>query len=71
MSGRRIAWVAWRITDAGAVETRITLEGPDGLERDEAELASLEAAAERFGESFREVAERVLATGSRSGRWRP
>lgn len=66
-----MAWVAWRLTDAGAIEARITAEGPDGLEHEEAELASLEAAAERFGDGFRELVERVVASGSRSGRWRP
>lgn len=71
MSDRRISWVAWRVEDAGGVRTTVTFEGPGGLEREERAFESLETAAERFGPGFLEVARKVVASGSRSGRWRP
>lgn len=70
----RISWAAWRVADDGRVEVVATLvpagEGA-GPERERREYATLEAAAEELGGSFREVVERVLAEGRRRGRWRP
>ena len=71
MTGRRISWVAWQIGDAGGVRALVTFEGPGGIEREELAFESLEAAADRFGPGFLDVAGEVVASGSRSGRWRP
>lgn len=64
-------WAAWRVADDGAIETVLTVEGEDGLERRRRDFPTLEAAARVLGEGFREVVETVLAEGRRQGRWRP
>lgn len=71
MTGRRISWVAWRIGEAGGVRALVTFEGPGGTEREELAFETLEEAADRLGPGFLEVARKVVASGSRSGRWRP
>lgn len=68
-----IIWLAWRIGEDGSVQTVVTLEGEEKDEhpRERRDFDSLEAAEEALGPGFREVAEKVLETGRRAGRWRP
>ena len=66
-----LIWLKWRAEDDGSlliVETR-ERDGETVRERRDAE--SLDAAAERYGDGFRDLVETVLESGSRQGRYRP
>lgn len=69
--GRPIRWGAWRVEEDGAVRVMLVREGASGPEREKVRFAGLEEAADRLGGSFRDVVQRAIAEGHRSGRWRP
>lgn len=66
-----LVWLAWRVTEGGEVQTRMTRRRDDELVRVARDYDSLEEAAAELGPAFREVVERVLGEGTRRGRWRP
>lgn len=66
-----LIWLKWRVDDDGSLRI-VEIRERDGEvvgERRDAE--SLDAAADRYGEEFRELVNRVVASGSRQGRYRP
>lgn len=67
----RLVWAAWRVAEDGTIRVSATLEVDDGHRREQWDYATLEAAAEELGKSFRQVVERALGEGHRQGRWRP
>lgn len=67
----RLVWLKWRVREDGTVQIVETRERDGELVREAREDDSVEAAAERYGEEFRELVEEVLESGSRQGRYRP
>lgn len=67
----RLLWLKWRVRGDGAVQVVETRDRDGELVREERQDESLETAAERYGEDFRELVEKVLESGSRQGRYRP
>ncbi len=68
-----IIWAKWRVTRDGSVEVVATYEADadEGYTRREHTYASVDAAADALGPSFRDVVTRSIDAGARSGRWRP
>lgn len=66
-----LIWMAWKVAEDGSIVAVATLRDDEGHLKERWEFDSLEEAADALGEGFRDVAERVLETGRRSGRWRP
>lgn len=66
-----LVWLAWRVTESGEVQTRMTRRRDGELVRVARDYDSLDEATAELGPGFREVVERVLEEGARRGRWRP
>lgn len=66
-----LIWLKWRVTGDGSVEIVETRERDGELVRERRDAPSLDDAAARYGEGFREIVEKVLESGSRQGRYRP
>lgn len=66
-----VAWVAWRVTRRGEVETLVARGTGSAARRDQERFGTLEEAEARFGPGFGDVIRKALAAGSRAGRWRP
>lgn len=67
----RLVWLKWRVREDGTVQVIETRERDGELVREGREDDSLEEAAARYGDEFRELVETVLESGSRQGRYRP
>lgn len=67
----QLIWLKWRAREDGTLQVVETRERDGELVREPREEESLEAAAARYGEDFRELVEEVLESGSRQGRYRP
>lgn len=67
----KLIWLKWRVTEEGQVEIVETRDTDEGYRRRRNDAGSVDEAAARYGEAFREVVEKVLESGSRKGRFRP
>lgn len=66
-----LIWLKWRAADDGGLKIVETREVDGETVRGRRDADSLDDAASRYGESFRELVEKVLESGSRQGRYRP
>lgn len=66
-----LIWLKWRVADDGSVQVVETREADGETVRERRDADSLDDAAGRYGEGFRELVEKVLESGSRQGRYRP
>lgn len=66
-----LIWLKWRVDDDGSLRIVETLERDGEVVREQRDAGSLDAAADRYGEDFRELVETVVESGSRQGRYRP
>lgn len=66
-----LIWLKWRVRDDGSVHVVETREVDGETARERRDADSLDDAAGRYGEGFRELVENVLESGSRQGRYRP
>lgn len=73
MSGSEgeLIWLKWRVAEDGSVQVVETREAEGETVRERRDADSLDAAAGRYGEDFRELVEKVVESGSRQGRYRP
>ncbi len=71
MDVRKILWAKWRVGDDGQIDVIATYAHGEGYAEWRASYGSLEDAAAVLGPSFRDVVNKVLEAGIRSGRWRP
>ncbi len=69
--GGDLIWLKWRADDDGSLRIMETREREGELVRERRDAGSLDAAAGRYGEDFRELVEKILESGSRQGRYRP
>lgn len=66
-----LIWLKWRADGDGGLRI-VEIRDRDGeLVRERRDADSLDAAAGRYGEDFRELVEKVRGSGSRQGRYRP
>lgn len=66
-----LIWLRWRAREDGSLQVVETREVDGETVRRRRDADSLDAAAGRYGEGFRELVEKVLESGSRQGRYRP
>lgn len=66
-----LIWLKWRAEEDGSLQVLETRERDGEIVRERRDADSLDDAAGRYGEAFRELVEKVLESGSRQGRYRP
>lgn len=66
-----LVWLKWRVAEDGSVQVVETRDADGESVRERRDADSLDEAAARYGEDFRELVEKVLESGSRQGRYRP
>lgn len=66
-----LIWLKWRAQEDGSLQILETRERQGEIVRERRDADSLDDAAGRYGEAFRELVEKVLESGSRQGRYRP
>lgn len=66
-----LIWLKWRADEDGTLQIVETREREGEIVRERHDADSLDDAAGRYGEGFRELVEKVLESGSRQGRYRP
>lgn len=66
-----LIWLTWRAEEDGRFRIVETREREGEIVRERRDADSLDDAAGRYGENFRELVEKVLESGSRQGRYRP
>lgn len=71
MDVRKIIWAKWRVRDDGQIDVIATYAQDAGYAEWRASYRSLEEAAAVLGPSFRDIVDKVVDAGTRSGRWRP
>lgn len=66
-----LIWLKWRVEEDGGLQIVETRERDGDVVRERRDAESMDEAARRYGEEFRDLAEKVLESGSRQGRYRP
>jgi len=66
-----LIWLKWQAEEDGSLQILETRERDGEIVRERRDADSLNDAAGRYGEAFRELVEKVLESGSRQGRYRP
>lgn len=66
-----LIWLKWRAEEDGTLQILETREREGEIVREQREIDTLDEAAGRYGDGFRELVEKVLESGSRQGRYRP
>lgn len=66
-----LIWLKWRAQEDGSLQIVETREREGEIVRERRDADSLDDAAGRYGEGFRELVEKAVESGSRQGRYRP